>query len=74
MNKHMKKLFCVKQAIWGGGDAYLFFENKTEANDYYKSHDYCDKPQMTNIPEGKAQEFINGTKYFINECAETYRR
>lgn len=62
----MKKLYKVVQAVWGADKAEgLFFSSEEKANEYYNSHDYCDKPELVKVTEEQAKELIEATGLFL---------
>lgn len=58
----MKKttIYLVKMGIWGADKlAYLYFETRPAATEFYESHDYCDKPVAVRTTAKRAAELIN---------------
>ena len=37
------KAWGIKQGIWGGEPEYYWFSSKAVRDEYYSSHNYCDK-------------------------------
>ena len=63
-----KTIYLVKMGINGADKpAYLYFETRPAATEFYESHDYCDKPVAVRTTAKRAAEMIGATAYYT--CA-----
>lgn len=55
-----KTIYLVKMGIWGADEpTNIYFETRPAATEFYKSHDYCNKPVAVRTTARRAAELIN---------------
>ena len=60
--KKRKTLYFVTQSVWGADrPTRLYFETKEEANKYYETHNYVDKPKAVRVTDEHAKELLELT-------------
>ena len=60
-----KTIYLVKMGINGADKpAYLYFETRPAAAEFYEAHDYCDKPVSVRMSAKRAAEMIDATAYY----------
>lgn len=62
----MKTLYKVKQAVIGADRTdSIYFETKEEAEKYYETHNYVDKPRAVRVTDEHAKEFIADSRFSL---------
>lgn len=62
----MKTLYKVKQAVIGAGRTEsIYFETKEEADKYYQTHKYVDKPKAVRVTDEHAKEFLEDSLFAL---------
>ena len=66
--KKRKTLYFVTQSVWGADrPTRLYFETKEEANKYYETHNYVDKPKAVRVTDEHAKELLELTCFDMDE-------
>lgn len=66
--KKRKTLYFVTQSVWGADKpTRLYFETKEEANKYYETHNYVDKPKAVRVTDEHAKELLELTCFDMDE-------
>lgn len=66
--KKRKTLYFVTQSVWGADrPTRLYFETKEEANKYYETHNYVDKPKAVKVTDEHAKELLELTCFDMDE-------
>ena len=66
--KKRKTLYFVTQSVWGADKpTRLYFETKEEAEKYYETHNYVDKPKAVRVTDEHAKELLELTCFDMDE-------
>lgn len=56
-------IYSVRQGVWGADrPRTLFFATMDAAQDFYREHDYTDRPERLRVDDTEARELVNRTR------------